>query len=70
MGATGSDGATFFSASIEDGHVLQVDTQTTPHGQRLAGIGLEATSDGAIRVCPEKAHRWFWMLNFEASCDR
>ena len=44
--------STFLSASVEDGHVLQVDTESTPDGYSVSGVRLEATPDGAIRVGP------------------
>lgn len=49
-----SDGSTFFSAPVEDGHVLQINSQTTPHGRGLAGVSLEATANRTVGVRPEK----------------
>lgn len=65
-----TDRSTFFPASIEDSHVLQIHTQAAPYGQGLARVSLEATSDRAIRVRPETAASCFRMLRREASCDR
>lgn len=44
---------TFFSASVEDCHILQIDPQTTPHGHSLTGVSFEATSDWTVWVSPE-----------------
>lgn len=44
----GNDGATFFSAPVEDSHVLQINSQTTPHGRGLAGVSLEATANRTV----------------------
>lgn len=60
-----TDQSTFFPASTEDSHVLQIHTQTAPHGQGFACVSLEATSDRAIRVCPETAASCFRMLLLE-----
>lgn len=44
---------TFFPASIEDRQILQIDSETTPHGHSLTGVRLEATSDWTVGVSPE-----------------
>lgn len=59
-----TDPSTLFSASVEDCHVLQIHTQTAPHGQGLAGVGLEATANGAVRVRPETVNSGFRMCIF------
>lgn len=56
-----TDPATLFSASVEDSHVLQIHTQAAPHGQGLAGVGLEATANGTVRVRPETVNSRFRM---------
>lgn len=62
-----TDRSTFFPASIEDSHVLQIHTETASHGQGLTRVGLEATSDRAVRVCPETPASCFRMLLLEGA---
>lgn len=56
-----TDWSTLFSSSVEDSHILQIHTQTTPHGQGLAGVSLEATANRTIRVRPETVNSHFRM---------
>ena len=45
--------STFLPASVEDGHVFQVDTQAAPHGHCVRGVVFEASPDGPVGVGSE-----------------
>lgn len=62
-----TDPSTLFSASVEDSHVLQIHTQTAPHGQGLAGVSLEATANGTVRVRPGTVNSRFRMCSLLSS---